>query len=71
MGVTKRIITDQDEEGQLMLIRDILMQREYDCNHEPITTKVEEEQIELSPVVETVTKVGFRLLLTKLTGGLL
>jgi hypothetical protein len=77
MGVTKRIITEEDEEGQLMLIQDILLQREYDCNHELITDKSESEAKNqeqgsvFTPVIETTAKVGFRLLLTKLTGGLL
>lgn len=70
MGVTKRIITEHDEDGQLMLIQDLLMKREYDNNHEPI--KAEAEPLEFSPVVETVAaKVGFRRFITKLTGGLL
>lgn len=53
-----------------MLVRDILLKRKYDHNHNPVT-EPEIESEPLPPILETGVRVLVRLAITKITGGLL
>jgi hypothetical protein len=66
----RAVIKAGDEAGELMLVRDILLKRQYDHNHELLPAEPEPEPMEVSPWVETGVRVLFRLAITKITGGI-
>lgn len=68
---TSQVIKAGDEAGELMLVQDILLKREYNHNHSLEPEPVEIPQFEIPAMVETVARFGVRLIITKLTGGLL
>ena len=66
------VIHSGDQAGIDMLVRDIRLQREYGLNHEPLIKKPKRtEGEELQDALEAAAKVGFRLILTKVTGGII
>lgn len=61
-----QVIRQGDEQGEAMLIQDLLLKRQYNLDHTPMSTEAEVDSL---PIAETSTKTGFRLFIAKLTGG--
>ncbi len=61
-----QVIRQGDDQGEAMLIQDLLRKRQYDLDHTPMPT-----ESEVWPIAETAAKTGFRLFITKLTGGII